>query len=93
MENKNEYTLIDVREAYEFEAANLIGVLVPLSNLENLITSIPKKGKTVVHCKSGERSTRAIKLLEDKYGYSNLINLEGGILAWKYKFDPKMLII
>ena len=91
--SQNEFVLVDVREEYEFEAANLNGVSVPLSDLENQLSSIPKTGKTVIHCKSGARSAQAIKLLKSKYGYSNLINLEGGILAWKEKFDPKMFVI
>ena len=93
MEQGNKFTLIDVREEYEFDAANLNGILVPLSDLENRLSSIPKNGKTIIHCKSGARSASAIKLLESKYGYTNLVNLEGGILAWKEKFDPDLLVI
>lgn len=93
MDDGNKFTIIDVREEYEFEAANLNGILVPLSDLENRLSSIPKDEKTVVHCKSGARSAAAIKLLESKHGYNNLINLEGGILAWKEKFEPTMYVI
>ena len=45
----------------------------------------------VVHCKSGVRSAQAIDLLK-KEGYNNLLNLEGGILAWQKEIDPTLSV-
>ena len=44
----------------------------------------------VLHCRSGVRSAKAIAALEKKYGFKNLYNLKGGILAWANEIDPTM---
>jgi molybdopterin/thiamine biosynthesis adenylyltransferase/rhodanese-related sulfurtransferase len=71
--------LIDVREIHEFEAENLGGELMPFSELESFVPKIKKDGIVVIHCQSGIRSKRAIQLLQEKYGFVNLVNLDGGI--------------
>lgn len=90
---KEEFVLIDVREPYEYEKANLGAELIPLNEIENNLDKIPKEGKVVIHCKSGVRSGKAIDLLKEKYGYQNILNLEGGILAWKNTFDEEMFVV
>jgi rhodanese-related sulfurtransferase len=44
----------------------------------------------VLHCRSGVRSANALRLLRDRHGYTNLLNLEGAILAWARDIDPDM---
>ena len=85
-----DFTLIDVREEHEYEAANLNGVHIPLGEILEHLDQIPKEGNVIMQCRSGGRSGNAIKLLEQREGYTNLKNLEGGILAWKDKFDPDL---
>ena len=75
------YQLIDVREPHEFAVRNIGGELMPLSELEKHLPEISQDKTVVIHCQSGIRSMRAIKLLKEKYGYQNLINLKGGIAA------------
>ncbi|MFM7839571.1 MAG: rhodanese-like domain-containing protein [Chitinophagaceae bacterium] len=41
-----------------------------------------------MYCKMGIRSHIAIQRLEDKFGFTNLINLKGGLHAWKQEFPP-----
>ena len=84
------HTLIDVREPYEYEIANLGGTLIPKGEVESHLASIPKSGDVVIHCRSGKRSADVIRLLHDQYGYDNLYNLEGGILAWAEQVDGEM---
>ena len=43
----------------------------------------------VVHCKSGQRSAKAIQFLREQ-GFKNLRNLKGGILAWAERIDPSV---
>lgn len=83
-------TLIDVREPYEYEIANLGGKLAPLASLPEFAGDIPRDGKVVIHCRSGVRSARAIKQLEADFGFSNLYNLKGGILAYADEIDPSL---
>jgi sulfur-carrier protein adenylyltransferase/sulfurtransferase len=87
-----DYQLVDVREAYEYEAGNIGGVLIPLNILPENMDIISKEKPVVVHCKSGARSQKAITLLKEK-GFDNVFNLKGGILAYKYAFDENLNII
>lgn len=73
--------LVDVREENEYELDNIGGELMPLSSLDDFVAQIKREGKVLVHCQSGSRSLRAIKLLQEEYGFTNLINLEGGLNA------------
>lgn len=73
------YQLIDVREKHEYEARNIGGELMPLSELEKHLPKISRDKTVVVHCQSGIRSQKAIKILQEKYGYDNLLNLTGGM--------------
>ena len=77
----------DVREPDEFEEVNLAAKLVPLSQLEARYTEIPKEGEVYIHCRSGKRSRTAIEFLKTK-GYTNCINVTGGILAWLNEVNP-----
>lgn len=82
-ENKEDFQLIDVREPHEFEEKNLGGELIPLGSILEKADSIARDRKVVVLCRSGKRSSSAIQLLEDKFGYSNLYNLKGGVLEYE----------
>jgi sulfur-carrier protein adenylyltransferase/sulfurtransferase len=84
------FQLIDVREPYEYEIANLGGTLIPLGEIEQSLHMIAADRKVVVHCRSGVRSAQAIDKLQKKYGFGNLYNLKGGILAWARQVDPEM---
>ena len=92
MDNKEDFQLIDVREAYEYENANLGATLIPLNTIINQPEQIIKTGKTIIHCRSGARSAAAIQQLEIKYGLTNLYNLKGGILAWSKQIDQSLKV-
>jgi molybdopterin/thiamine biosynthesis adenylyltransferase/rhodanese-related sulfurtransferase len=82
-----DFTLIDVREPYEYEIANLGGKQIPLGQIAQAAKQIPKDKKVIVHCRSGKRSADAIRELQNLYGFDNLYNLKGGILAWAKEID------
>lgn len=90
MDNKEDFQLVDVREPHEFEICSLGGVEVPMSEVVNKYKDISKDKMVVVHCRSGQRSANVISALEQNYGYNNLYNLVGGILAWADEFDDDM---
>lgn len=77
-----DFQLIDVREDYEYDEANLGGVLIPLATVIDEADQISKDKRVIIHCRSGKRSANAIAALEGMKGYTNLENLEGGILAY-----------
>ena len=80
--NNEDFQLIDVRETFEFDEANMSGTLIPLSEIPTRFPEISKDKKVVIHCKMGGRSANAIGFLEQNHGFENLHNLEGGIIAW-----------
>lgn len=82
--------LIDVREPHEVEIAEIGGELIPLKTVIENADKISRDKKVVVHCRSGQRSADAIKQLRDKYGFDNLYNLKGGILAWSQEIDESV---
>ncbi|MEO9966540.1 MAG: molybdopterin-synthase adenylyltransferase MoeB [Reichenbachiella sp.] len=86
---KKDFQLVDVREGYEYEIANLGGQLIPLGEISSHVNDIRSDVDVVVHCRSGKRSADAILQLE-KLGFKNLYNLKGGILAWADQLDPEM---
>ncbi|MBC7922326.1 MAG: rhodanese-like domain-containing protein [Ferruginibacter sp.] len=87
---KEDFQLIDVREAYEYDIANLGGQLIPLGTVLDHADDIARDKKVVVHCRSGKRSGLAITELEKTYGFDNLYNLKGGILAYSDEIDPTL---
>jgi adenylyltransferase/sulfurtransferase len=82
--------VIDVREPHEYAIANLGAPLLPVGQVEARRDEIPRDRPVVLHCRSGVRSANALRLLRDRHGYTNLLNLEGGILAWARDIDPDM---
>jgi adenylyltransferase/sulfurtransferase len=75
------FQLIDVREPSEYEVSNIGAELMPLSTISARADHLSREIKVVVHCRSGARSATAIRELEEKFGFDNLYNLKGGILA------------
>lgn len=87
MEKGDEFVFIDVREEHEYEEFNLGATLIPLGDVMNAVDDLEenKDDEIIVHCRSGARSGMAQQILE-QHGFSNVRNLEGGVLAWQEKF-------
>ena len=83
------FQLIDVREPHEYEIVNLGGELIPLATVAANSDRIDRDKKVIVHCKVGGRSAKAIRELEEKFGFTNLYNLKGGILAYIDEVEPE----
>jgi sulfur-carrier protein adenylyltransferase/sulfurtransferase len=82
--------LLDVREPFEFEIARISNSqLIPMGTIPDRLTEISRGERTVVMCKSGVRSARVIEFLRGQ-GFENLLNLEGGLDAWREEVDPTM---
>ncbi|CAN5353107.1 adenylyltransferase/sulfurtransferase MoeZ [soil metagenome] len=88
-----DFQLIDVREEYEYEIANLANLgaeLIPLATVPANAERIAKDKQVIIHCRSGARSGNAVRLLESQFGYENLYNLKGGILAYADEVDTSL---
>ncbi len=81
--------LIDVRQPDEYAFASIAGAkLIPLGEIPARSGEIDESRETVVHCKMGGRSARAIEYLERSGYKGKLSNLVGGITAWSNEIDP-----
>ncbi len=90
-ENAKDFQLIDVRDSYEYDWSNLNGESIPMANLLDNLNKINRTSDVVMYCNSGNRVAAIIDILEQKHGYTNLINLTGGYDAWCVEFEPQRL--
>ena len=79
--------LLDVREPFEQQIAEIGGKLIPQNDVPQRLGEIPREREIIVHCKSGGRSQRIAEYLKQS-GYPKVVNLAGGILDWYDKIDP-----
>lgn len=86
-----QFQLIDVREPEEYETVNIGAELVPLATVSGYANHISLDLPVVIHCKGGTRSAKAIRELEEKFGFTNLYNLKGGILAYIDEVRPELV--
>ncbi|QQS33818.1 MAG: hypothetical protein IPM50_04370 [Acidobacteriota bacterium] len=83
--------LIDVRQPDEYEFAKIPGArLIPLGEVLQRMSEIDPNRETVVHCKMGGRSARAIEALQQAGFTGKLVNMAGGITAWSNDVDPNV---
>ncbi len=83
-------TMLDVREPYELAISHLERTMnIPYSQLPARWTEIPRDRPVVVFCHTGVRSANLIEQLRGQ-GYTNLINMTGGIDAWSREIDPSI---
>ena len=82
LNQKEDITILDVREVDEFQAGHIEGALnAPLSTLENGYEQLDSSKRYYVICQGGMRSERACQFLETK-GF-DVVNVEGGMNRWK----------
>jgi adenylyltransferase/sulfurtransferase len=80
--------LVDVREVHEWEIGRIEGArLAPLSRFADALRTFDSARDTVLYCRSGVRSAKAVKALQEA-GFRRVWNLDGGILAWSEEIDP-----
>lgn len=83
--------LIDVRQPEEWAFAKIEGAkLIPLGEIMRRMGEIDENRETVLHCKMGVRSARAVEALQRAGFKGDLKNLKGGITAWSNEVDPKV---
>lgn len=91
LRKQEKITVIDVREKGELPVVDEFPfTLIPMSDFENLVSTIFQVDKIVVFCKSGQRSLSALKILKEKYPNCEAFSLVGGIENWK-KINNKIL--
>jgi adenylyltransferase/sulfurtransferase len=78
--------ILDVREPFEYQIANIGGKLIPQGEVPQRLAEIDRDREIIVHCKAGGRSQRIAEFLKQS-GYPEVVNVAGGILAWSSEID------
>ena len=82
--------LLDVREPHEWDIGRIDGAsLIPLRTLPSAVGGLDRQRDTVVYCRTGARSARAVAYLQ-QLGFERVWNLAGGIHAWSDQVDPSI---
>ena len=91
LDQGDDVQIIDVREANEYAVARIPNSKhIPLGQVINRMSEIDPDRDTVVHCKMGGRSAKAIEALRRAGFEGRLTNLKGGITAWSNDVDPSV---
>ena len=91
LDKGDDIQIIDVREPNEVAFARIPdSVHIPLAQVLARMDEIDPTRETVVHCKMGGRSARAIEALQRSGFQGKLMNLKGGILGWSDEVDPSV---
>ncbi len=85
--HNDNFLLLDVREPYEVQIAQIGGKLIPQNDVPNRLNELNPSQEIIVHCRSGARSQKIAELLKAN-GFEKVSNLAGGILAWSDEIDP-----
>jgi rhodanese-related sulfurtransferase len=87
---ENPPLLLDVREPWEYDICHLeASELIPMGQLHEKLEGLDREQETVVICHHGIRSLQVCYYLASA-GFTNLINLSGGIDAWAKEIDSDM---
>lgn len=91
MDSGEDIQLIDVRQPDEYDFAKIDGAkLIPLGEIISRMDEIDESKETVIQCKMGGRSARAIEAMQRAGFKGELKNLKGGITAWSNEVDSSV---
>lgn len=91
LDQSESINLLDVRESDERAEFNIGGTFLPLGQILSLQTDEIddwKDQEVICYCRSGNRSMQAAMMLES-LGFTNVKNLQGGMVAWQESFGSK----
>jgi len=75
--------MLDVREPDEYSAGHIPGItLIPMGEVADRLSEIPTDREVIVTCRTGNRSAQVADFLRQQ-GFTNVHNMEGGIVAWE----------
>lgn len=90
LERGESIQLVDVREPVEIQISKLPGSrLISIDELPKRLSELDQNQETIVYCRVGVRSARAVDILQ-RAGFANVKNLRGGINAWADQVDSTM---
>lgn len=84
LESHDNVQLVDVRTPGEFAGGGIEGAVnidFNSATFEQDIQTLDKNGPVLIYCRSGGRSSKALKIFEAN-GFTNVLELEGGFMNW-----------
>jgi len=91
LDKGDDIQIVDVREDNEVAIGRIPNSIhIPVGQILGRMNEIDPSRETVVHCKMGGRSARAIEALQRSGFEGKLMNLKGGILRWSDEVDPSV---
>jgi rhodanese-related sulfurtransferase len=82
--------LLDVREPWEYQIVHLENSqLVPMRKVPEIMETLDPHQEIIVVCHHGIRS-RQVALFLEHHGFSNVVNLKGGLDAWARHTDTSL---
>lgn len=90
--NLDKYFIVDIREDYEYEEANIGSLHIPMGEIEDRIEELKTEKTIAILCRSGRRAEAVSNLLENDFKMTNVCIVDGGILAWKEEVDSSLTI-
>ena len=92
MDNEHPMVLIDVRDSFEVQIADLPAYeqrRMPTGEFLTRVDELDPDDVIVLYCRSGARSAWAADLLIQR-GFEKVLNLKGGVLGWREEVDPSL---
>ena len=86
----SDYQLIDIRDEYEHDICCIGGEKINMYSIPENIYKLSKNKKIIIYCRTGVRSANIVNLLEKKFSFNNVYNLDGGIMRWREDVDPSL---
>lgn len=83
-------TVVDIRETYERDICVIESMHIPMAEIGERVTELPKSDKIAIMCKSGKRAAATVNFLEKDYNVQNLYILDGGIMSWIENIDQTL---
>ena len=90
LDQPNPPVLVDVRTPIEQQVSVIEGAIsIPLEQLSSRLAELDSQRETIVFCRTGRRSARAVQVLRNA-GFAHVRNLVGGINAWVQQIRPDL---
>lgn len=88
--NEGKAVLIDIREPYELEICKIEATHIPMAEIAAKADQLDRDKTCVIMCRSGKRAAAVVNMLTSDFDMQNVVNLEGGILAWIEQIDTHL---
>jgi len=90
MEKDSNFVILDVRELHEVDICRLPdSVVIPLGELPDRLDELDRDAETIIYCKVGGRSAKALAILNEA-GFTDVCHVIGGINAWSTEIDESV---